>query len=57
MRYTVYALAIIATYSFLQWRGVDLLPSSSRFLIPSSVRSSPGGYRTYHSYHGFHGGK
>jgi hypothetical protein len=31
---------------------------SERGFIPSSVRSSPGGYRSYHYVHGgFHGGK
>ena len=31
---------------------------AERGFIPSSVRSSPGGYRSYHYVHsGFHGGK
>lgn len=57
MRSTVYALTVVLTYAFLQWRGVNLFPNTSRSVIPANVRSSPGGYRSYRIYHGFHGGK
>jgi hypothetical protein len=57
MRFTVYALVVVATYTFLEWRGVNLLPNTTRFSAPASVRNSPGGYRSYQVYHGFHGGK
>ncbi|MHB8419879.1 MAG: hypothetical protein ACYDCL_17525 [Myxococcales bacterium] len=34
------------------------LPSAHHELVPPSVRSSPGGYRSYHFWHsGFMGGK
>jgi hypothetical protein len=57
MRFTLYAITVLATYGAVQWSGIDLLPSSTRFQLPASVRSSPGGYRTFHTYYGFHGGK
>ena len=58
MRYTVYTLAVLATYALVAWRGVNVLPTSQREMIPPSVRSSPGGYRSYHrTNYGFHGGK
>jgi hypothetical protein len=57
MRFTIYALAVVATYTFLEWRGVNLLPNTTRFTAPASVRNSVGGYRSYQVYHGFHGGK
>ncbi len=42
------------------WTAItDYEPGSpDRDEIPASVRSSPGGYRTYHFWHsGYHGGK
>jgi hypothetical protein len=57
MRYTLYALAILATYGVIEWRGINLLPTSQKEPVPASVRNSPGGYRNFTSYYGFHGGK
>jgi hypothetical protein len=59
MRYWIYPLTVLAAYSFVTWRGIDLLPSSQRELVPASVRNSPGGYRSFHrtTSWGFHGGK
>jgi hypothetical protein len=56
-RFTWFAIAVITGYVAISWRGVDLLPTSEQSHIPASVRTSPGGYRSYHVYHGFHGGK
>ena len=57
MRFTVYAIAVFLAYGVMVWRGVDLLPTTSRGEVPPHVRNSPGGYRTYHSFYSFHGGK
>ena len=57
MRFAAYAFAVILITTALEWRGVNLLPTSEHARIPSTVRSSPGGYRSYHSYRSFHGGK
>lgn len=57
MRFTLYSIAVLVSFVALEWRGVDLWPTTQRFSIPASVRSSPGGYRSYHTYFGFHGGK
>jgi len=57
MRFTAYSIAVFLAYGVLVWRGVNLLPTSSRAEIPANVRSSPGGYRSYHSSYSFHGGK
>lgn len=57
-RYAIYCAAVVLGFAFLEIRGVDLFSSSERTVIPASVRSSPGGYRSYHFWHtGFHGGK
>jgi hypothetical protein len=55
-------LAVLGTltvggYTALAFSGYE--PGSpKRDEIPASVRSSPGGYRTYHFWHsGYHGGK
>jgi hypothetical protein len=59
---TAFALAmfsaiVVGTYSWIAY--ADYEPGSpDREKIPASVRSSPGGYRTYHFWHsGYHGGK
>ena len=48
---------IVGSYAALAFTGYE--PGSpERDEIPASVRSSPGGYRTYHFWHsGYHGGK
>jgi hypothetical protein len=57
MRFTAFALAILTAYVWMEWRGIDLMPTAARASVPPSVRNSPGGYRNYQSYHGYHGGK
>ncbi len=51
---TVAALGLYAVAGFSGWEFQD----EGRTQIPTSVRHSPGGYRSYHFWHtGFHGGK
>ncbi len=48
------ALAVYLVAGLLGWD----FKSSTRDTVPGSVRSSPGGYRSYHFwYGGYHGGK
>jgi hypothetical protein len=54
---TVFAVVVVSTWAVMQWRGVNLLPTTEHSQVPADVRSSPGGYRSYHTYHGFRGGK
>jgi RNA 3'-terminal phosphate cyclase len=49
--FTVYAVLVLALYSVATMRGWEL-GSSRRGFIPQSVRSSPGGYRTYNYWRG-----
>jgi hypothetical protein len=55
--FAVIGTLIFGGYSALAFSGHE--PGSpERDEIPASVRSSPGGYRTYHFWHsGYHGGK
>jgi hypothetical protein len=55
--FAVLGTLIVGGYSALAFSGYE--PGSpQRDEIPASVRSSPGGYRTYHFWHsGYHGGK
>lgn len=57
---TLYKILVVSGllfYGVAVRAGWDL-PSSHHELIPPSVRSSPGGYRSYHFWHsGFQGGK
>lgn len=52
-----FGIAIVAGYALqliTKWEPI----SPQRDELPASVRSSPGGYRSYHFWHsGFHGGK
>ena len=58
MRYPLFCAALLACFIGVEVRGVNLFPASQHVVIPASVRSSPGGYRSYHFWHtGFHGGK
>lgn len=55
--YRVWVLAMLA---FFGWGGLTgfRLGGGARERIDPSVRSSPGGYRSYHFWHsGFSGGK
>jgi len=53
----VFGGLVIAGYSAIAY--TDYEPGSpAREEVPASVRSSPGGYRSFHFWHsGYHGGK
>lgn len=53
----VFGAIVLAGYSAIAY--TDYEPGSpARDEIPASVRSSPGGYRSFHFWHsGYHGGK
>jgi hypothetical protein len=53
----VFGALVVAGYSAFAY--TDYEPGApDRDEIPASVRSSPGGYRSYHFWHsGYHGGK
>jgi hypothetical protein len=58
---TVFALAfgmlVCGGYGALAYTQKELV-EPERDEIPASVRTSPGGYRSYHFWHtGYHGGK
>ena len=58
MRFAVFCALIVIGFGWAERRGVDLFPGAAHATIPASVRSSPGGYRSYHFWHsGFQGGK
>ena len=53
----VFSVATVGGYSALAFTQREL-GEPERDEIPASVRSSPGGYRSYHFWHsGYHGGK
>ncbi len=50
----VVVVGFYGTATFLGWDA----KASERESVPQTVRSSPGGYRTFHFWHsGYHGGK
>ena len=49
--FTIYAVLVLALYSVATLRGWEL-GAPRRGFIPQSVRSSPGGYRTYNYWRG-----
>ena len=55
--FAVIGTLVVGSYTAMAFTGYE--PGSpSRNEIPGSVRSSPGGYRTFHFWHtGYHGGK
>lgn len=56
--YAVSCAALVLGFSVAEARGYLLFPAATHATIPASVRSSPGGYRSYHFWHsGFQGGK
>ncbi len=53
----VYAVLVVGGYAAVAYTQREF-GQPEREEIPASVRSSPGGYRSYHFWHsGFHGGK
>ncbi len=53
----IVAVAICGGYGAMAFTQKEL-GEPEREEIPASVRSSPGGYRSYHFWHtGYHGGK
>ena len=59
MKFAILTAAILAAFAVAEHRGVTLIDLGHKAPpAPASVRSSPGGYRSYHFWHtGFHGGK
>jgi hypothetical protein len=54
--YAIFGILIIAGYSFVSYRGMELTPHKTQF-VPHGLRSAAhGGYRSYW-YSGYHGGK
>ena len=55
--YLVLGSLVILFYGVASFQGWEF-GTSGREVIPADVRSSPGGYRSFHFWHsGFHGGK
>ncbi|MFN7955013.1 MAG: hypothetical protein U0610_25020 [bacterium] len=59
IRYTLFCAALLGGFAYTEWRGVNWIPQAQHAVAPASVRSAPGGYRSYHYYRsgGFRGGK
>jgi hypothetical protein len=54
--YGIFAMIILATYAYVDARGLELTPHKKQF-VPHGLRSvSHGGYRSFW-YSGYHGGK
>ncbi len=52
-----FTVLVVGGYSALAYTQREL-GEPEREEVPASVRSSPGGYRSYHFWHsGYHGGK
>ncbi|HTE50511.1 MAG TPA: hypothetical protein VK698_06570 [Kofleriaceae bacterium] len=55
--YAVVGAGIVGAYLWVALSGWEY-ERAARGVMPQSVRSSPGGYRSFHFWHsGFHGGK
>jgi len=55
--YILLGTAVCLTYMAVVTFGWEF-PSGKRDTLPSSVRQTPGGFRSFHFWHtGFHGGK
>ncbi len=54
----VFGMAILGGYGALAYADRELFSTVERDEVPANVRSSPGGYRSFHFWHsGYHGGK
>lgn len=59
-RTSLFAIAVVTLFVWWEWRGLDILPTQRFAQRPvTSIRSSPGGIRSYHTINGtgFQGGK
>jgi hypothetical protein len=55
--YLLFGLLLLGGWGYLAVTGTEW-GSPARQSLPPDVRSSPGGYRTFHFWHdGYHGGK
>jgi hypothetical protein len=55
--YLLTGMATLALYGVVAFTGWEI-GNPRRARIPADVRSSPGGYRSFHFWHaGYHGGK
>ncbi len=55
--YLLFGIAVLALYVTAAWNGWEI-GNTQRQNLPADVRSSPGGYRSFHFWHsGYHGGK
>jgi hypothetical protein len=55
--FAVLGTVIVGGYGAMAFTGYEI-GAPARDEVPSSFRSSPGGYRTFHFWHsGYHGGK
>jgi hypothetical protein len=55
--FALFGTLVVGTYAASAFTGWEPF-TPARDEVPASVRSSPGGYRTYHFWHsGYHGGK
>jgi len=53
----VFGALVVGGYAWIAYADYEL-DSPARDEVPASVRSSPGGYRSFHFWHtGYHGGK
>ncbi|HEX4385113.1 MAG TPA: hypothetical protein VH083_19275 [Myxococcales bacterium] len=58
MKFALYCALLCAAFAAAELRGAVIVRAAQHANIPASVRSSPGGYRSYHFWHaGFQGGK
>ena len=54
----IYAMAVLGTVSFAEYRGWSLNRVDEVLNVPKSVRDNPGSYRSvYGYYHHYTGGK
>ena len=58
LAFPLFCVAMVLGCAWAEMRGVVFFASGEHVTVPASVRSSPGGYRSFHFWHsGFHGGK
>ena len=56
--YLVFGLLVLGLYGYAEATGREYTLAQQKVTVPPDVRSSPGGYRSFHFWHsGYHGGK